>query len=258
MLKFRAGVLQASTRWQASEKVRRLLVVAGISGLSAVVGCLTLVGCGGGSSSAISTESSSSTSTTRTEVATRDIPGSTATLAQVTRGRLLVVSLGCADCHNRGNDNPSDPHWMAGYLPGTPGQPYQIGPFQTFAANLTPDKTTGIGQFTDRQIYNALKFGLDPGDTPSVVITTHTPGTDNFPARPHYLAPPMPWPAFRHLPEADLWSIVAYLKHGLKPVQNKVPESQFPPDFWAHTYASSKVGLADLPPFPTGNEKFTP
>ncbi|MBV9864896.1 MAG: hypothetical protein JO316_06070 [Abitibacteriaceae bacterium] len=258
MVKFRPDAFQASQGWRGSERMRRLMVAVGLSGLSAAVGSLVLVGCGGGSSSAISSESSSSTSVTRSEVATRDIPGTTATLAQVTRGRVLVTSLGCADCHNRGNDNPSDPHWMAGYLPGTPGQPFQVGPFQTFPANLTPDATTGIGQETDRQIYNALKFGLDPSTTPSVVITTHTPGTDHFPAQPHYLAPPMPWPSFRHLPDADLWAIVAYLKHGIKPVQNKVPDSQFPPDFWAHTYASSKVGPADFPPYPSGNEKFTP
>jgi len=41
--------------------------------------------------------------------------------------------------------------------------------------------------------YNALKFGLDPGATPDAVITSTTPGTGNFPATPHYLAPPMPW-----------------------------------------------------------------
>ena len=64
---------------------------------------------------------------------TRGLPGSPATQEQVTRGRYLVVAGGCADCHNRGKDDPSGPQWLAGFLPGTPGQPFQIGPFQTLS-----------------------------------------------------------------------------------------------------------------------------
>ena len=50
---------------------------------------------------------------------------------------------------------------------------------------------------------------------------------------PHYVAPPMPWTAWRHMSDADLRAIAAYLKRGLKPVVNKVAESEGPPDFWA-------------------------
>ena len=34
---------------------------------------------------------------------------------------------------------------------------------------------------------------------------------------------PMPWPAFRHKPDDELWAIIAYVKHGIKPVNNAVP-----------------------------------
>jgi hypothetical protein len=192
---------------------------------------------------------------------TSGLPLTQTNSTQIQQGRALVVSLGCTDCHNRGVDNPSSPNWMAGFIVGPPiGSPgsFQIGPFATYAANLTPDTTTGIGRFTDRQIYNAIKYGLDPEDTPDVVITGTTPGAGNFPATPHYLAPPMPWPAFRHLPDANLWSIVAYLKHGIKPVTNAVPDSQGPPDFWASSYTDAAIGPANLPAFPTANEQVAP
>lgn len=186
------------------------------------------------------------------------LPGSAATQAQVQAGRALVLNHSCTDCNNRGNDDPSSANWMAGYLPGTPGQPFLIGPFKTYPANLTPDVATGIGGHTDRQIYNALKFGLDPGTTPDVVITSTTPGQNNFPATPHYLAPPMPWPAWRHETDANLWAIVAYLKHGIKSVPNTVPPSQGPPDFWAGAYSPNIIGPADIPAYPTASEQFTP
>lgn len=185
------------------------------------------------------------------------LPGGRASLDQVQRGRLLVVSMGCIDCHNRGKNDPSAPNWMAGYLPGTPGQPFNIGPFLTYPSNLTPD-ATGIGNFSIRRIYNALKFGLDPEDTPDVTITSITPGQGNFPTTPHYLAPPMPWFSTRHLTDSDLWAIVAYLKHGIKAVANNVPDSTGPPDFWASSYTDAAVGPANFPNYPTGNEQFTP
>ena len=97
--------------------------------------------------------------------ATDGLPVSKATSTQVARGRYIVLGSACIDCHNRGKNDPSDPNWLAGYIGGTPGQPFHIGPFLTYPANLTPDMTTGIGGITDQQIYNALTYGLDPMNT---------------------------------------------------------------------------------------------
>jgi hypothetical protein len=120
--------------------------------------------------------------------------------------------------------------------------------------NLTADETTGMGRFTERQIFNALRFGLRPEDTPDVAITSMTPGKGNFPMSPHYLAPPMPWMAWRHLPDSDLRAIAAYIKRGLRPVVNKVADSEGPPDFWASEMTPEKIGAYPLPPFPTEHE----
>jgi thiosulfate dehydrogenase len=187
-----------------------------------------------------------------------DLPKDAATLDQVTRGRLLLVSHDCGACHNRGGqeNDPANPMWLAGLR--SPGQPFHVGPFNTNPKNLTPDLDTGLGKFTARQIFNALCYGLDPDKTPDVIISAGTPGNGNFPATPHYLAPPMPWPAWRHMSDGELWDIIAYLQHGIKPVSNKVPDSDGPPDFWASAYTPDKIGPYPLPPYPSGNEVFQP
>lgn len=185
------------------------------------------------------------------EVSARtELSSSSAGQMQVLLGRKLVIDHACGGCHG-GGGNPAAKGWLAGMM--TPDQEYVVGPFKTRARNLTPDNVTGLGRFTDRQIFNALRYGLRPGETPDVEISSHTPGQGNFPKNPKYLAPPMPWPEWRHMSDAELYAIAAYLKRGLKPVSNKVPDSEGPPDFWASTYA--EIGPFPAAAFPTLNEK---
>ena len=169
---------------------------------------------------------------------------------QIVRGRALVLNHGCGDCHG-GFDNPAAPGFLAGMM--SQQQEFTMGPFKTRLRNMTPDNATGIGRFTERQIFNSLRYGLRPGETPDVEITSTTPGQGNFPQNPKYLAPPMPWFSFRHMSDQELRDIAAYLKRGLKPVSNKVPDSDGPPDFWASEYAKI-VGTHPAPAFPTSNE----
>jgi hypothetical protein len=193
-----------------------------------------------------------------------DLPDNPVTLEQVVRGRLLVADHGCTWCHNPASldnrdvqrNDPSDPKWLAGILPSQ--SPFPESGYAVYPANLTPDKETGLGRFSARQVFNALRYGLDPEDTPDVVITSSTPGQGNFPAEPHYLAPPMPWPSWRHMPDDELWDIIAYLQHGIKPVKNKVRDSGGPGDHWARFYTPAKTGPYPLPPYPSSNEQFQP
>jgi mono/diheme cytochrome c family protein len=180
---------------------------------------------------------------------------------QILRGRLLVINHACSECHG-GNDNPASPDWLQGVR--SPIQEFKIGPcavdpaaqpcFTTRPKNVTPDSATGIGRYTERQIFNALRYGLRPEETPDLEITSTTPGQGNFPATPHYLAPPMPWPAWRHMPDDDLRAIAAYLKRGVKPASNKVPDSDRPPDFWASGVTPADIGAYPSPAYPTANE----
>ena len=181
---------------------------------------------------------------------------------QIALGRRLVTSHACGDCHGGGN-SPAAKGWLAGRM--SANQDNKIGPcaldpkatpcFITRPKNLTPDNLTGTGRFSERQIYNALRYGLRPEETPDVEVTSTTPGQGNFPLHPHYLAPPMPWMAWRHLSDDELRAIAAYLKNGLKPVSNKVQDSDGPPDFWASEMTVDKIGPYPAKPFPTENEK---
>jgi mono/diheme cytochrome c family protein len=181
---------------------------------------------------------------------------------QVRRGRQLVLTHACGGCHSPVADPAAD-WWLAGMR--SPIQEFYIGPcavspgatpcFRTRARNITPDNATGLGRFSERQIFNALRYGLRPGETPDVTITSSEPGKGNFPASPKYLAPPMPWPNWRHMSDQQIWDIAAYLKHGVKPVSNKVADSEGPPDFWASEYTVAKIGQYPAPAFPTANEK---
>ncbi len=166
--------------------------------------------------------------------ATESTPSAGTTASQVQYGRYLVTAVGdCAGCH--GGTSPADPNWLAGFKEGTPGQPFQIGPFKTYPANLTPDSETGLGDWSVQDIVNALRHGKDKEG--------------------QYLAPPMPWPTFREMSDSDLTAIAAYLK-SLKPVHNVVPESEGPNPFpnghgdWSAAYAH----LQPLPAYPAANE----
>jgi mono/diheme cytochrome c family protein len=184
--------------------------------------------------------------------ASSNIQSAQARQDQITHGRFLVLSHACGDCHG-GGSNPAAFGWLDG-LRDTLVQQFRIGPFVTRPKNLTPDNTTGTGRFTERQLFNALRYGLRPEETADVEITSTVPGQGNFPQHPHYLALPMPWPSWRHMPDQDLWAIAAYLK-SIKPVNHKVQDSDGPPDFWASEYTVDKIGPHPAVPYPTANER---
>jgi mono/diheme cytochrome c family protein len=69
------------------------------------------------------------------------------------------------------------------------------------SANITPDKATGIGKWTDQQIRVALTTGVRPDGA--------------------QLAPPMPWYYFKNMSDADIGALTAWLR-SLKPVVNAV------------------------------------
>ena len=127
--------------------------------------------------------------------------------AAVARGKYLVTITGCNDCHTPGYffGKPDMARFLGGSEVGfeMPGLGVFYGP------NLTPDKATGLGNWTDAQIVAAIQEGKRPdGRT---------------------LAPSMPWHAFAALTKPDVNAIVAFLR-SLPPVVNKVPGPFGPTD----------------------------
>jgi mono/diheme cytochrome c family protein len=76
--------------------------------------------------------------------------------------------------------------------------------FTAYSANITPDKDTGIGNWTDEQIMRAIRQGIDDEG--------------------HIIFPPMPVPTYNNMSDDDVKAVVAYL-HTLKPIHNVVPDS---------------------------------
>ena len=155
-------------------------------------------------------------------------PDTKAAASAVERGEYLVTLGGCGDCHSpktmtaQGpaedrsrllSGHPSDEIITA--APATVGQDGWIaacnghftawtGPWGvSFAANLTPDKKTGIGNWTDEQFIKAMRTGKHRGF-----------------GRP--ILPPMPWPNLAHATDEDLSAMLAYLK-SIPAVVNEVP-----------------------------------
>ena len=119
---------------------------------------------------------------------------------QVARGKYLVTLASCTDCHTPGYFlGKAD---MTRFLGGSevgfeiPG----LGVFH--GSNLTPDKETGLGDWTREQIVAAMQTGVRPDG--------------------RILAPGMPWRALADLTTSDAIAIAAFLK-SLLPVNNKVP-----------------------------------
>ena len=114
-------------------------------------------------------------------------------------GRYLVTTGACYDCHQVPTAQGPD---ASRYLAGGLRFHNDAGTFVT--ANLTPDKTTGLGRRTDDQVKRLLRSGV-----------TANGRVDSYRL--------MPWGAFSHYTDEDLHAIVVYLRH-LKPVRHEIPD----------------------------------
>ena len=74
----------------------------------------------------------------------------------------------------------------------------------SYARNLTPDKNTGLGSWTEDMFVKTIRNGKHQGE-----------------GRP--ILPPMPWQDFSHMTDPDLKAIWAFLQ-SLPPISNAVPD----------------------------------
>lgn len=118
-------------------------------------------------------------------------PQSPAAQADPGKGGYIFALAGGCGCHMG----------QAGFLAG--GQPFE-GPFGVvYAANITQDSKTGIGNWSDQQIIDAIRLGHSPD------------GSQLFPA--------MPYPTFSHMADEDVQNLVAFLRT-VPAIENAVPE----------------------------------
>ncbi len=152
--------------------------------------------------------------------------------ALAARGKYLVSTAGCHDCHTPFKMGPNGPEpdmsrMLSGHpeqlkmppVPKLPDGPWQVvaagtntawaGPWGvSFTANLTPDEDSGLGQWTVRDFMQTIRTGRHMG-------------------RGRAILPPMPIPVYNNFTDGDLEAIFAYLRT-IPPVKNRVPEPWAP------------------------------
>ena len=137
------------------------------------------------------------------------VPATLASASPVERGAYLARAADCMVCHTTkgGKD-------YAG------GLGFKL-PFGTlYSTNITPDKETGIGSYSDQDFLNALHRGVRRDGAP--------------------LYPAMPFTSYTYISDADALAIKAYL-FSLPPVQAAAPANTLAFPFnqrWAMTFWS--------------------
>ena len=148
--------------------------------------------------------------------------------AKVARGKYLVSTSGCMDCHTPMKMGPNGVEFDMGRMlsghpdnlkmppaPTLPEGPWLVvsaatntafaGPWGvSFTANLTPDPETGLGKWTARDFKATIRTGRHMG-------------------RGRAVLPPMPIQVYKNFTDADLEAIFAYLQT-IPAVKNEVPE----------------------------------
>lgn len=151
---------------------------------------------------------------------------------RIERGRYLVNSAGCMDCHTPLKNGPRGPEpdrarAFSGHpeqltmppVPPLPPGPWAVvvgatntawaGPWGvSFTANLTPDPETGLGRWSAQDFVKTLRTGRHLGV-----------------GRP--FLPPMPG-SYGQMKDDDLQAMFAYLQ-SLPPIRNRVPAPLPPP-----------------------------
>ena len=115
----------------------------------------------------------------------------------IKRGDYLVNGiLTCGNCHS--------PKGPTGDIPGkefSGGLSWDEPPFKVTASNITQDKDTGIGNYTDVDLKKLLRTGEKPNGV--------------------HIAMVMPTGFYHIMTDRDLDAVVAYLRT-IKPIKNKV------------------------------------
>ncbi|HYV45555.1 MAG TPA: diheme cytochrome c-553 [Myxococcaceae bacterium] len=152
---------------------------------------------------------------------------------RIERGRYLVTIAACNDCHTPLKFDqelkmpvPDMSRMLSGHPEGAPDPSSEykgsdmliIGPTLTsfklqfgvvYSPNLTPDKATGLGGWTEEMFLSALRTGKHMGGSGRAIL------------------PPMPWAWFGRMTDEDLKAIFAYLR-SIPAVKNEVPPPKVP------------------------------
>ncbi|BEV17847.1 cytochrome c [Herbaspirillum sp. DW155] len=115
----------------------------------------------------------------------------------IRRGEYVARQADCVACHSTPKSKP----FAGGLEMATP-----LG--SIYATNITPDRGSGIGDYTLAEFDRALRHGV---------------ARDG-----HRLYPAMPYPSYAKMSDEDIGALYAYFMHGVKPVVQANQESEIP------------------------------
>jgi alcohol dehydrogenase (quinone), cytochrome c subunit len=142
--------------------------------------------------------------------------------ASIERGRYLAVAADCTACHTAPGGKP----FAGGLALDSP-----LGAI--YSTNITPDKDSGIGNFTLDDFDRAVRHGIDDE------------GVTLYPA--------MPYPSYARMGDEDIAALYDYFMHAVAPVSNTAHANsipwplsiRWPLAIWRKLFAPSP----DAPPF---------
>jgi mono/diheme cytochrome c family protein len=156
----------------------------------------------------------------------------------VERGRYLYIAGGCASCHAAPATSKCDDVKIADEFKPIGGRCLKTG-FGTFnVPNITPDKTSGLGNWTAEDFIKAMTKGTAPS------------GANLYPA--------FPYTSYQRMTRGDLLDLWAFLQ-SLEPISSNVAnhDLKFPYNiraglfFWKKIYLDGKT----FKPDPTKSDK---
>src|SRR5437588_11371788 len=130
-----------------------------------------------------------------------------ATPQRLARGKYLVDGVnGCFGCHtdqdwSKPGAPPAAGREGSGHVWSDQDMPWLVAP------NITPDKETGAGNWSDDALARAIREGI-----------SHDGRT---------LFPIMPYPHYRLMSDADLAAIIVYIR-SVPPIGNQLPATKMP------------------------------
>lgn len=120
-----------------------------------------------------------------------------ATPESIAHGKYLSIAGDCAACHTAAGGQP----FAGGLKMSTP-----VGAI--YSTNITPDKSTGIGDYSYDDFAKAVRGGVKKN------------GSSLYPA--------MPYPSYAKITDSDLHDLYDYFMQGVKPVSQANHDSDIP------------------------------
>jgi mono/diheme cytochrome c family protein len=120
----------------------------------------------------------------------------------IARGEAIVYGAGhCVNCHTSEVEEASVKQGATPPLAG--GRRFALPLGNVYTPNLTPDRTTGIGRYTDVQLARMIRYGVMPDGRAA-----------------------LPFMDYHDLSDEDLTALISFLR-SQKPVRRAVPEHTF-------------------------------